>query len=529
VEWLAAHLERRLGVDRERITLDASFEELGLDSADAVEVAGALGSLLGRDLPETLLYDHSSIARLAAHLSDEDTGAARERPAAVSRHRPAASEKAGAIAVIGLGCRFPGASGPDEYWALLSEGRSSVGELPEGRFGPDQDELIRTRARTAAPRYGAFLDGVTDFDAEFFRISPREAVAIDPQQRLLLEVCQEALEDACEPPGGLAGTSTGVFVGTGASDYSHLLLRMPELPEGYAATGTAPSAAAGRLSYAFDLRGPSVALDAACATSLFAVHLACQSLRAGECDTAIAGGANALLMAEPSLVLDRLGMLAPDGRCKAFDARGDGYVRGEGAGVVVLKPLDDAYRDGNPVYGLIRGSAANADGRTNGLSAPSAESQESVVGHALARAGVRAHEIRYVETQGTGTRLGDAVEASALTAAVGRGRSVGRRCAIGSVKTNLGHLEAAAGAASLAKVLLALCRRALPPTLNFEVPNPVLQARACALRVQDGLDSWPRGPGRNVAGVSAFGFSGTNVHVVVEEAPDGLAPAVAAA
>jgi acyl transferase domain-containing protein len=352
-------------------------------------------------------------------------------------------------------------------------------------------------------------------------------VTIDPQQRMLLEVCYEALDDAYEPAGRLAGSNAGVFVGGGAGDYSHVLMRQPELPEGYAATGTAPSVAAGRVSYAFDLHGPSMVIDAACASSLYAVHLACQSLRLGECALAIAAGANALLIPEPTLILDRLGMLSPEGSCKAFDARADGYVRSEGAGAIVLKPLQAAYEDGNPIYCVIRGGATNSDGRTNGLSAPSRRYQEAVVRDALRQAGVQPHEVSYVETQGTGTRLGDAVEASALNAVVGTGRSVAQRCPIGSIKTNLGHLEAAAGIASLIKTALALRHRALPPTIHYEVPNPVLEARTCALRVQRELDQWTAGPGPLIAGVSAFGFSGTNVHMVVEQAPQGLAPSPA--
>lgn len=518
--WLVERLAAKLGVAHAEIALDVPFERFGLDSVDAVELAGTLSTGLGRELPETLLYEHSTLDHLAEQLS-ADCRAPAERNRRSTPRRAVDGEP---IAVVGIGCRFPGASGTKELWSLLSEGRDAVRELPDGRFGPDQDDLIRMQARTAAPRFGAFLEDVTSFDAGFFSITPREGVTIDPQHRLLLEVSHEALEDAAEPPGRLAGTRAGVFVGTGTSDYAHLLMRLAHLPEGYAATGTAPSAAAGRVSYAFDLRGPSLSVDAACASSLYAVHLACQALRAEECDMAIAAGTNALLIPEPSLLLDRLGMLAPDGRCKAFDASADGYVRGEGVGAVVLKPLDAAYRAGNPIYGLLRGSAANSDGRTNGFSAPSRQAQEAVVADALERAGVQPAAVQYVETQGTGTRLGDAIEVTALGGVLGPGRSVGRRCSIGSVKTNLGHLEGAAGVASLVKVLLALCRRAVPPTLNYRIPNPALKTRSCPLRVQDRLESWPVEGSRAIAGVSAFGFSGTNVHAVVEEPPEGLAP-----
>ena len=524
VEWLLDRLARELGVPRASIAVDAPFEEYGLDSVQAVTIAGELGARLERELSDALLYDYATVAKVADHLAGART-ASRAAAAAGGRSgaataRPNPSDDA--IAVVGLACRFPGARGPDELWSLLSDGRHAIDELPRGRFGAGQEEYLDAHARTTAPRYGGFLDDVADFDAAFFRIAPREAVAMDPQQRMLLEVCHEAFDDAFEPPARLADTTAGVFVGTSTNDYAHLLLRLGELPEGYVATGTAASAAAGRVSYALDLRGPAIAVDAACASSLYAVHLACQHLRAGECSIALAAGANAMLIPEPSLMLDRLGMLAPDGRCKAFDARGDGYVRGEGAGAVVLKPLEDAYRDGNPVYCVIRGSAVNSNGRTNGLTAPSGPAQRRVVSAALERAGVRGSDVSYVEMQGTGTRLGDAIEAQALSAVLGQGRSVGRRCAIGSIKTNIGHLEAAAGVASLIKAALSVTHRRLPPSLNYEIPNPALASRTCALRVQDRADDWPRG--RALAGVSAFGFSGTNVHAIVEEAPDGLAP-----
>jgi phthiocerol/phenolphthiocerol synthesis type-I polyketide synthase C len=525
VDWLSTWLARKLKIAREDIGLETPFSEYGLDSLGAIEIAGELAQWLGRDLPETLLYEHTTITQLADHLADATRGRAdRVSGFGWSTLRIVSDIQDESIAVVGLSCRFPAAEGPEAFWSLLCEGRDGIREVPPDRYGPSQDEAIRLNSRTNAPRFGGFLDDVAAFDAAFFNISPREAVTIDPQQRMLLEVCYEALEDSCEPPRRIAGSNAGVFVGIGASDYSHLLMDLPELPEGYAATGTAPSVAAGRISYAFDLHGPSVAVDAACASSLYAVHLACQSLRLGECALAIAAGANALLIPEPTLILDRLGMLSPDGHCKAFDARADGYVRSEGAGATVLKPLRAAIEDGNPVYCVIRGGAVNSDGRSNGLSAPNRGAQERVIADALGRAGVRPNEVRYVETQGTGTRLGDAVEASALNAAIRAGRSVGQHCLIGSVKTNVGHLEAAAGIASLIKTALALTHRALPATLNYESPNSVLQAGTCALRVQKQLDVWPQGPGRLTAGVSAFGFSGTNVHIVVQEAPNGLAP-----
>ena len=370
------------------------------------------------------------------------------------------------IAIIGIGCRFPGASGPDAFWKLLSDGAEGVGPVPLTRWNPNAAE------HRAIPDRGGFLENVDRFDAEFFGISPREADLIDPQQRLLLEVSWEALEDAGAVPARLAGTNVGVFVGIATSDYAQLQAMRGDPSDPYRVTGSAASIAANRISYAFDFRGPSLAIDTACSSSLVAVHLACRSLWDGETSLAIAGGVNVILSPQIVENFAKVGFLSADGRCRAFDARANGYVRGEGAGVVVLKPLSLAMADGDSIYAVIRGSAINQDGRTNGLTAPSKAAQETVLRDAYRQAGALAGQVDYIEAHGTGTLLGDPIEAAALGSVLAEGRAPGTRCALGSVKTNLGHLEAAAGIAGLIKTALALHHRADSSQPQFRRAEP---------------------------------------------------------
>jgi acyl transferase domain-containing protein len=438
------------------------------------------------------------------------------------RARLEAAERAAreGVAVVGLGCRFPGAHGPEAFWRLLHEGREAVGEVPPGRWDAAafHDPAPGAPGRICTNR-GGFVEGVDGFDAAFFGISPREAASVDPQQRLLLETAWEALEDAGIAPGGLSGGRTGVFVGAMTADYAQLHLRAdPARLDAHAGTGTGTSFLAGRVSYVLGLRGPSLTVDTACSSSLLAVHLACQSLRLGECGAALACGVSLILAPETSVALSRLGALSPSGRCRAFDAAADGYVRGEGCGVVVLKRLSDAVAHGDRVLAVIRGSATNHGGPGAGLTVPSGPAQEEVIRDALARAGVDPAEVGYVEAHGTGTALGDPIEVRALGAVLG-GAARGRPLALGSVKTNLGHLEGAAGVAGLAKAVLALDRGEIPPSLHFHTPNPALDLGAVPAFVPTAPVPWPRGGRRRVAGVSAFGMSGTNVHVVLEEAP----------
>ncbi len=411
--------------------------------------------------------------------------------------------------MIGIGCRFPGADGPEAFWALLSEGVDAVGEPPSGRRGAGQ----------AGAKRAGFLEQVDRFDAAFFGVAPREAIHADPQQRLLLEVAWEALEDAGLAPERLRGGDVGVFVGVSTNDYGRRGGGIESAREAYTATGNALSIAANRLSYVFDFRGPSMAIDTACSSSLVALHLACESLRRGESRLALAGGVSVILSGEISETFAAAGFLSPGGRCKAFDASADGYVRGEGVGVVVLKPLARALADGDPVYAVIRGSAVNQDGRSNGLTAPNREAQEAVLRAAYRRAAVTPGAVDYVEAHGTGTLLGDPIEASALAAVVGEERPQGSFCRVGSVKTNVGHLEAAAGIAGVIKVALALHRGWIPPSLHFRTPNPHIPFDALSIRVQTELGPWPSSDRPSLAGVSAFGFGGTNAHAVLESAP----------
>ncbi|MFP3991525.1 beta-ketoacyl synthase N-terminal-like domain-containing protein, partial [Streptomyces sp. E11-3] len=416
------------------------------------------------------------------------------------------------IAVIGMSCRLPGASGPAAFWELLTEGSSAITEAPPGRWDGSEAET--------GPVRGGFLGGADEFDAAFFGISPREAAAMDPQQRLVLELAWEALEDSGIVPATLRGSRTAVFVGTLRDDYTNLLyLHGTDAVTQHTMTGVNRGIIANRVSYYLGLRGPSLTVDAAQSSSLVAVHLACESLRGGESQAAVAAGVNLNLLAENVVTESRFGALSPDGTTYTFDARANGFVPGEGSAVVVLKPLAQAQRDGDRIYGVIRGSAVNNDGATDGLTVPSASAQEAVLREAYQRAGVAADQVQYVELHGTGTPVGDPVEAAALGAALGAGRAAGSALRVGSVKTNVGHLEGAAGITGLVKTLLSVHHRQLPPSLNFAEPHPGIPLAELGLDVQRELTDWPRDVTPLVAGVSSFGMGGTNCHVVVSEAP----------
>ncbi|WP_189785741.1 type I polyketide synthase, partial [Streptomyces capitiformicae] len=428
-----------------------------------------------------------------------------------------------AIAVIGLACRLPGAPNPEALWRLLRAGDSAVRPTPADRlqpFGTDADADGSTAEEV--PRWGGFLDDVDRFDAGFFGVSPREADLMDPQQRLVLELAWEALEDSRIVPDTLDGTSTGVFIGAAHDDYATLFHRLGDdhiTPHTF--TGAHRALIANRLSYLLGLRGPSLTLDSAQSSSLVALHLACESLRAGDSDIALAGGVNLRLTPDGDLYLQRFGALSPDGRCYTFDARANGFVRGEGGGLVVLKRLDRALADGDPVRAVIRGSAVNNDGGGDTLTAPDRGAQEEVVRRALRNAGAAAHDLQYVELHGTGTPVGDPVEAAALGAVLGSGRPADEPLRVGSVKTNIGHLEGAAGIAGLLKTVLALEHGELPASLNHEIPHPGIPLDALGLRVQTALGAWPRtrSDAPRMAGVSSFGMGGTNAHVVLQGPP----------
>ncbi|HEX8145175.1 MAG TPA: beta-ketoacyl synthase N-terminal-like domain-containing protein [Pyrinomonadaceae bacterium] len=513
--WLVARISERLKVEPDELRLTEPFARYGMDSATAVGLTGELSDWLGRRLSPTLAYEYPTIKALARHLAEQtETSAASSN---TSAERIADREP---IAIIGIGCRFPGAHNAEAFWRLLTEGVDAITEVPADRWDArdfyDADRSVPGKMNT---RWGGFLDQVDEFDPHFFGISPREAICMDPQQRLMLEVAWEALEDGGQSAQALAGTATGVFVGISTNDYGRLQLGHPTLIDAYTGTGNSLTIAANRLSYFFDFRGPSMAVDTACSSSLVAVHLACQSIWRGEAALALAGGVNLILSPAIAINFTKSGAMAPDGRCKTFDARADGYVRSEGAGLVLLKPLSRALADADPIYAVIRGSAINQDGRTNGLMAPNPLSQEAVLREAYRCAGVSPGEVQYIEAHGTGTLLGDPIEAKALGTILAEGRPAGQNCILGSVKTNIGHLEAAAGVAGLIKTALSLKHRMIPRSLHFQEPNPHIPFADLPLRVQQALGPWPAGSRPALAGVSSFGFGGTNSHVVLEEAP----------
>ena len=427
------------------------------------------------------------------------------------------------VAIVGMGCRFPGGiSNLKDFWTLLITGTDAIGEVPPDRWSLDSlHDSDPDAPGKVASRFGGFVRDVDRFDAPFFAISPREASRMDPQQRLLLEVAWNALEDAGYTRDGVAGSGMGVFVGahSQSSDYLQLQYEDPDTIDAFTGTGTAHNLFAGRLSYAFDLHGPAVVVDTACSSSLVAAHLAIQSLRLGESDAALVAGVNLVLTPHFSIAASRMHMLAPDGRCKAFDHRADGFVRSEGCGAVVLKRLTDAQADGDRIIAVIRGSATNQDGRTNGITAPNGRAQRAVVERALKDASVSPLDVGYVETHGTGTVLGDPIEVEGLAATVGRPRPDGAPVYIGAVKSNIGHLEGAAGIAGLIKAALVVERGVAPPIVHLEKLNPHMDVAGTRLLFPTQATSWGE-PGRpRRAGVSSFGWSGTNAHLVLEQAP----------
>lgn len=427
------------------------------------------------------------------------------------------------IAIIGLGCRFPKANNPEAFWYLLRNGVDTVTEVPLERW--NIDELYNSEPGTPGKicsRWGSFLDKVDHFDPGFFNISPREAERMDPQQRIFLEVAWEALEQAGLAPDKLAESMTGVFVGAATVNYDQFLFKnVSDLTQisAYDGIGTTMSVIANRLSYLLNLKGPSLAVETACSSSLVALHLACQSLRAGETNLCIVGGVNLILSPELNIIFSQAQMLSPDGRCKTFDASANGYVRGEGCGAVIIKRLSDAIRDEDNILAVVRGSALNQDGRSNGLTAPNGLSQQSVIRQALANAGVEPKQISYVETHGTGTSLGDPIEIKSLKAVLMEDRQLDQICWLGSVKTNIGHLEAAAGIASLIKTVLCIRHQEIPPHLHLNKLNPYIRIENTPLSISTELQKWSVNHGTRLAGVSSFGFGGTNAHVILEEPP----------
>ncbi|MEO0852352.1 MAG: beta-ketoacyl synthase N-terminal-like domain-containing protein, partial [Cyanobacteria bacterium J06648_11] len=519
--WLVERVARLTGESARSLSATTPLAQYGLSSVDAVSLSGEVSDWLDIDLSPTLAYNYPTIASLSSYLADVMSGSV-SKASQVNQSSSSESEsnevQREAIAIIGIGCRFPGADDPEAFWQLLQEQRSATSAAASERWTVDERVLaeLAPQAREAI-RWGGFLDRVDEFDPQFFGISPREAVDMDPQQRLVMEVAWEALERAGQAPTELAGSKTGVFVGISANDYAHL---NPGNCGAYVGTGNALSIAANRLSYSLDVRGPSLAIDTACSSSLVAVHQASRSLRSGESDLAIAGGVNVMLTPNLSIAFARAGMLAADGRCKTFDAEADGYVRGEGCGVVILKRLSDAVRDGDPIVATIQGSAIVQDGRSNGLTAPNGRAQIATIQQALADAGAEPDRINYVEAHGTGTSLGDPIEMEALQAVLANERVAEDPCWVGSVKTNIGHLESAAGIAGLIKVALSLQHGQIPASLHLETLNPTIASDSSSLQVASSPREWQQNGHIRMAGVSSFGFGGTNCHAILAEAPE---------
>ncbi|EHB55431.1 6-deoxyerythronolide-B synthase., NADPH:quinone reductase [Mycolicibacterium rhodesiae JS60] len=510
-------------IDASEIREEAGFFDLGMDSLMAVELRRRLEQAVGKELPATLAMDFPRLSDVADYLLS-DVLNLNERAGSQLAAQPsslATSATDEPIAIIAVACRFPGAPDADAYWDVLSGGVDAIREIPEDRFDVDQfyDPDQQTPGKIYT-RSGGYLESVDGFDPEFFGISPREAVWIDPQQRLMLEISWEGLERAGYSPTSLRGSRTGVFVGVGANEYSHLLSgESVENLEAHFITGNALNAIAGRVAFTLGLEGPAMAVDTACSSSLVAVHQASQALHSGDCDMAIAGGVNVLLSPASIVAASRARMLAPDGRCKTFDAAADGYVRGEGCGVLVLKRLSDAQRDGDRVCAVIRSSAVNQDGASSGLTVPNGGAQQRLITAALTRAGLTGDDVDYLEAHGTGTPLGDPIEVQAAAAVYGAGRDPGRPLLMGTAKTNIGHLESAAGVAGLVKVVLSLQHELLPQNLHFHNPSPHIPWDSLPVQVVDKPTPWYANGRPRRAGVSSFGFTGTNAHVLIEETP----------
>ena len=514
-EWLRNWVANSTGQAPGSIDESVPMVELGLSSRDAVAMATDIEDLTGVTLTATIAFRHPTIESLATVIiegepepedSDDDEDWTRRRDVPE-------------IAIVGIATRFPGdLNTPDQMWQALLEGRDAITDLPEGRWSEFMDEpRLADRIRKARTR-GGYLTDIKGFDAEFFALSKMEADNIDPQQRMALELTWEALETARIPASSLRGQSVGVFVGSSTNDYSYLAMMDPRTAHPYAITGTASSIIANRVSYFYDFRGPSVAVDTACSSSLVAVHQGVQALRTGEADVVVAGGVNALVTPAVTLGFDEVGgVLAPDGRIKSFSSDADGYARSEGGGMIVLKRLADARRDGDEIFAIIAGSAINHDGRSNGMLAPNPDAQAEVLRKAYHDAGIDPRTVDYIEAHGTGTILGDPIEADALGRVVGRGRAADQPALLGAVKSNLGHLESAAGAASLAKVALSLHNNKIPPSINYAGPNPYIDFDGVHLKVAEQVSEWPRYSGHAIAGVSGFGFGGANAHLVLRE------------
>ncbi len=513
-DWLRNWIANATGQPADSINDAAPMVELGLSSRDAVAMASDIEDFTGVTVTATMAFRHPTIEALAQVIVEGEP-----EPASGEDEDWSRPEGVEDIAIVGVATRFPGdMNTPAEMWTALLEGRDAITDLPEGRWEEFLGEpRIAERVAKARTR-GGYLSDIKGFDAEFFALSKMEADNIDPQQRMALELTWEALEHARIPASSLRGGNVAVYIGSSNNDYSYLSLADPTVTHPYAITGNQTAIIANRVSYFYDFRGPSVSVDTACSSSLVAAHQGVQALRSGEADVAVVGGVNALITPLVTIGFDEVGgVLAPDGRIKSFSSDADGYARSEGGGMLVLKRVSDARRDGDQILAVIAGSAVNHDGRSNGMLAPNPDAQEAVLRKAYKDAGIDPRVVDYVEAHGTGTILGDPIEADALGRVIGRGRAADKPALLGAVKSNVGHLESAAGAASLAKMTLALQHDKLPPSINYAGPNPYIDFDKEHLKVNDTVSDWPRYSGHAIAGVSGFGFGGANAHLVLRE------------
>ncbi|WP_333891937.1 polyketide synthase Pks13 [Mycolicibacterium gadium] len=515
-EWMRNWVANATNTSPDSVNESAPLIELGMASRDAVAMASDIEDYTGVVVTATMAFRHPTIESLATVIVEGEPEPEFTGDEDWSR---TVDEGRTNIAIIGIGTRFPGdLNTPDEMWQALLEGRDAITDLPEGRWSEFTSEpRIAERVKKARTR-GGYISDIKGFDAEFFALSKMEADNIDPQQRMALELTWEALEHARIPASSLRGENVGVFIGSSVNDYMFMSVADPSVAHPYAITGNSSAVIANRVSYFYDFRGPSMAIDTACSSSLVAVNEGIKALRAGDADVVLAGGVNALITPLVTLGFDEVGgVLAPDGRIKSFSQDADGYARSEGGGMVVLKRLEDARRDGDDILAVIAGGAVNHDGRSNGMLAPNPDAQEAVLRKAYKDAGIDPRTVDYVEAHGTGTILGDPIEADALGRVIGRGRPVDKPALLGAVKSNVGHLESAAGAASLAKMALALKYDKLPPSINYTGPNPYIDFERERLKVNDVVSDWPRYSGIAIAGVSGFGFGGANAHLVLRQ------------
>ncbi len=534
LDYLRKELAEVLQIEAEDVREDVPLRESGLTSLRAVNFMArlrrAVGGEIGKNLSATVIFNYPTVLEIAGYLSREVYKLEVKQNRRRFHDQPGVSEP---VAIVGLGCRFPGGvSDPESFWKLLSEGRDAISDIPSSRWKiTDYFNEDREAAGSMYVRSGGFLESVDKFDADFFNISPREATALDPQHRLLLETVWEAFENACIVPSELKDTRASVFVGITTKEYAELLERSGERDkyEQYIPTGNNLNTASGRLSYFLNLKGPAVSVDTACSSSLVALHLGCQSLKLRESDIAIVAGVNLMLTPSFTVNLCRTNALATDGRCKTFDESADGYGRSEGCGVVILKPLSRALRDGDNILALVASTAVNQDGRSSGLTAPNGLAQEDLIREALEKGQIAPRSVSYVEAHGTGTPLGDPIEVQALGNVYGEGRAPNEPLMLGSVKTNIGHTESAAGIAGVIKTVLALQNKRIPANLHFKNLNPQIRIDHVPATIPTAAVAWQPIDGSRIAGISSFGFSGTNAHALLKEAPPTVSTAAKAA